>query len=184
MVRFRHSRSQVWEAIIIATIVLVIVYRFALVYDFIPERFWPSTIFMKGYTNFKALLTEEEKSPSTLGQTAHYVLEKLNSTEQYLKEQREAYERADAAAQRCGENLIFRYFMFMGDEKNTGCAERDMKLKEALKEISGPTGQPTTPVQQPQNAAPAKPQPSTIQPEEAPINTEGTTLITPRQTTP
>lgn len=181
MVKFRHSSSQIWEVIIISTIVLVIVYRFALVYDFIPERFWPSTIFNKGYTSFKTLLKEEEKSPSALGQTAHYILEKLNSTEKYIREQREAYERADAAAQRCGENLLFRYFMFMGDEQNTSCSERDLKLKEALKEISGPTVQPTAPVQQPQNVAPAKPQPSTNQPVETPINTEGATLITPRQ---
>jgi hypothetical protein len=143
----KHLRSKIWETLIITGIILIVIYRLALVYDYVPEAYWPSTILSNSYKGFKVVLLDEESSPSALGQAAHYVLIQLKEAEDYVKKQQTDYEIAEKTAERCHENMLFRYFNFIGDEANTGCSEQNMKLNEAIKDIdnNSQTKNPNTP---------------------------------------
>jgi len=141
--RRRYTRAQVWEATIVLIIIAIVLYRLALVYDYVPREYQPSNMADKLYSDVKANLAAKSNSQSFGGQLASGTLDKLLAIETYVKKQQEHYRISQEASERCQENMIFRYFMFMGDETNPNCSPQNMRLEEAVKEINNSSSNKT-----------------------------------------
>jgi hypothetical protein len=144
----RYSKAQVWEFVIIVTIILVVVYRWAWLYDYVPDEYQPSTLMSNGYDEMKGFLVEEAANHTIPGNIAGSIVTSLDSAEKYVREINTKYRLEEATAERCKENTIFRFFMYMGEAANPNCSESNLKLKEATKEISNEA--------RPSQAAPTK----------------------------
>ena len=132
----RYSKAQIWEFVIIVSIILLVVYRWAWLYDYVPDQYLPSTIFSKGYDGVKSFLVDEAADHTVTGRIAGSVVSSLDSVEKYIRDIDTKYRLEEATSDRCKENSIFRFFMYMGDEANPNCAEGNLKLKAATQEIS------------------------------------------------
>lgn len=141
----RYSRGQIWEFIIVVSIILIVLYRFLLVYDFVPDAYQPSTIIYNIYDTFKYGLSVESSKNDILGHSAKWLLDEIKAIEKYMREQDERYKRTEEVAKRCQENLLFRYFMYLGDEDNPSCTESNLGLKHAVNEIYNRPDTPETP---------------------------------------
>lgn len=132
----RYSKAQVWEFVIIVTIILLVVYRWAWLYDYVPEQYQPSTLISQGYDEVKGFLVEEATAHTMVGQIAGSIVNSLDSAEKYVRDIASKYRLEESTAKRCNENSIFRFFMYMGEEANPNCTESNLKLKAATQEIS------------------------------------------------
>ncbi len=132
----RYSKAQVWEFIIIVSIILLVVYRAAWLYDYVPDQYLPSTLIFNGYREVKGLLIEESLSPTVTGHIATSVVNTLNSYEKYIRDAGSKYRIEEATAERCQENAIFRYFMHMGEDASQKCTENNLQLKNAVENIN------------------------------------------------
>lgn len=131
------TRQQYWEVIIVVTILLIIAYRVALVYDYIPEEYHPSVLADDVYQNMKSELKGVAADQSNaFSDSAQWSVERLDAIEVYLQERKLRYERAEEVSKRCNENMIFRFFMYMGDEDNPNCTEKNLVIENATKDIN------------------------------------------------
>lgn len=147
----KYNKQQIWEAIIIIAIILFFTYRLALAYDYIPYEYQPSIIISENYTQIKTGLLIESEQEGWLGYVAKSTLDTINAIETYVKNKKDSYAKAEEVATRCHENMIFRFFMFMGDEDNQNCTEQNILLENAVKGInasSNPTPNTPPPAQQ------------------------------------
>lgn len=138
------SRQQYWEIGIISTIVLIIIYRVALVYGYIPPQYHPSVLLDDVYVATKVELKEVQNAHNVFSDAAAWSLQRLDSMEKYMKEKKKRMEQAEIIAKRCNENSLFRFFMYMGDEDNTSCSEKNMVVNNAVKDINADTKKPDT----------------------------------------
>jgi len=132
----RYSKAQVWEFLIIVTIILLVVYRWAWLYDYVPDQYQPSTLISKGYDGLKGYLVAEAAAHSAIGPVAGTIVNSLDSAEKYVRDIDSKYRLEEATAERCKENSIFRFFMYMGENANPSCTEGNLQLKAATQEIS------------------------------------------------
>ncbi|HSX20755.1 MAG TPA: hypothetical protein VLG38_06525 [Gammaproteobacteria bacterium] len=132
----RFTKQKIWEFVIVVTIILIVLYRLALVYDLVPVPYQPVSILASGYELIKKDLQEEAAQPGTLGDSAKWAVTHLDAMEKTMHERQAVYEQTQAAAAKCKENAIFRFFMNMGEEDSTVCSERDLILKNASKDIT------------------------------------------------
>lgn len=135
MVR-RYSKAQVWEFVIIVTIILLVVYRWAWLYDYVPDQYQPSTLISKGYDGLKGYLVEEAAAHTVTGQAAGTIVNSLDSAEKYVRDLDSKYRLEEATSERCQENSIFRFFMYMGEDANPKCIDSNLQLKNAVQEIN------------------------------------------------
>lgn len=168
MVKKRLTRQQSWEVIIVVLIVCIILYRMALAYDYIPEAYQPSTLISEGYESAKKELIAESSEDTMLGHTSKWTIQNLNAIEKYLHDRRIRYVRSVEAAERCKENMIFRYFMYMGEEDNTKCTESNMQLKAATQEIFNDPSKNPKPEAPPKESTPVAPEVVAPMPIQAP----------------
>ncbi len=187
MARRRLSRSQILEFLIVVGIILFSLYRVALAYDYVPYAYQPQVIGDKIYQQSKIWLVEVEAENNFLGHAARAIVKQMTRIEAYFLAQSERYRQINEIAKRCNENIIYRYFMFMGDLTNPNCSESNIGLKNAIGDVNNtansttnnttttttPAPSPTQPAATPgqstaATATPAVPvtpaQPATIQP--------------------
>ena len=118
MAKRKFSRQQTWEIIIVSIILVIIIYRVALAYGYVPEEYRPSVVLGEAYAEFKVDLKAEVDAQGSFRYPAKWTLERLKGIEEYLAKRKLYYEKAERTAERCNENMLFRYFMYMGDEDN------------------------------------------------------------------
>lgn len=141
----RYSKAQVWEFIIIVAIILLVLYRWAWLYDYVPDRYLPSTLISSGYSGVKNFLIEESLSPTVPGHVAESVVATLDSYEKYIKDVDSKYRLEEATAERCQENVLFRYFMHIGEDASQKCTESNLQLQRAVEEINNDAHPSSTP---------------------------------------
>jgi hypothetical protein len=132
----RYSKAQVWEFVIIVTIILLVVYRWAWLYDYVPDQYQPSTLISAGYDRIKVFLVEEAAQKTVPGKIAGSMVNSLDSFEKYIRDINTKYRLEEATAKRCEENTVFRFFMHMGEDANPSCSESNLQLKAATQEIN------------------------------------------------
>lgn len=168
----------------------------ALVYDFVPEEYQPSSIAYSSFVYVRDAMRDEAQQPTTMGHIAASIHEQMVSTENYFKTAGARFKAREETAKRCNENALFRYIMYIGDEDNPNCSEQNMRLKAAIGEIDHPNAQPADQTQT-NTATPAATQPlptafpTTPLPQAAPApaqqtapTTQGTMPVTTPQPTP
>lgn len=131
----RYSKAQVWEFVIIVTIILIVLYRWAWLYDYIPAQYQPSTLISNGYDNVKIFFVEEAADHTVLGNISGAIVTSLDNAEKYIREVHTKYRLEEATAAKCQENGIFRFFMNMGEPADPNCLESNLKLKSATDEL-------------------------------------------------
>lgn len=170
----KYSSGQYWEFGIITTIVLIVLYRLALVYDYIPDEYRPSALFGDIYRNTKQALIVEAQENSTLGKISKNIVAKLNAMEEDIRLEEERSAREAKIAAECDENPIFRFFMHLGEESE-GCTQRNMKLKQATQEVFDSVNK---------NADPTKSAPAPVTPKAPQYQPYAAPVVTPVQPTP
>lgn len=131
----RLTRQQYWEIIIVVVLLLVVTYRVALVYDYIPEEYQPSVVLGEAYVEFKKGLQMDVNEQGMFSDGAKWTLDRLDALEKYFYNQKLRYARAKMISERCQENMIFRFFMYLGDEENPNCTKSNLVLENAVKDI-------------------------------------------------
>lgn len=154
----RFIRFRPLEITIVVFFIIVIIYRLALVYDFVPDSFQPGTVLQEVYADVKQDLLTLVAQDTVTGHAAKWTLNRMIAWEKYFHMKKIRYIRAKAAAERCQENMLFRYFMFMGEEDNSQCSERNMMLQEQTKQIFDSTKPVDKQKGQNQNKAGVNPQ--------------------------
>lgn len=152
----RYSKAQIWEFVIIVTIILLVVYRWAWLYDYVPDQYQPSTLISEGYDELKGFLVEEAAAHTVPGQVAGTIVNSLDSAEKYVRNISSKYRLEEATAKRCNENSVFRFFMYMGEEANPNCTESNLQLKAATQEISNDAHPSQAPAPTKTTTSPAK----------------------------
>ncbi len=132
----RYSKAQVWEFLIIVTIILLVVYRWAWLYDYVPDQYMPSTLMAKAYDQTKGFLVEEASRNTIPGHIAGSLVNSLDGAEKFVRDVDSKYRLEESTSQRCNENGIFRFFMYMGEDSNQHCTEGNLKLKAETQKIS------------------------------------------------
>lgn len=135
LVKRKYSIGQYVEVIVIVTIILIVLYRMALAYDFIPEKYQPSAIASELYVDFKKRLKVEAALKGSTSDLAQKTLDKLNAIEKYMHERSIAARKAEMLADRCQENSIFRFFMYMGDQDEASCTTANLRTQQAVQEL-------------------------------------------------
>ncbi len=137
------TRQQYWEIIIVGIILFIVAYRVALVYDYIPDEYHPSVLADDVYHVIKsetqAVAADES---SAFREPAQWSLEQMNAAEVYVQEKKMRFARAEAVAKRCNENMIFRFFMYMGDADNQECTQKNLIVNNAIDQIHEDTKKP------------------------------------------
>jgi hypothetical protein len=164
----RYTKQQLWEIFIVVAIIVLVGYRLALVYDFVPDQYQPSTILDDVYDGIKQGLAAEAQQNNMVGHSAQWSLNELKEFEKYRRNKQRNYEMAEKIAARCKENMLFRFFMFMGDEDNQNCSEQNMQLEHATKDVMHDAKKPSSVQHQKSNA------PSAAAPDFVPHSTPAT----------
>ncbi len=133
MAKRRYSRAQIWEFTIVLVFIVVMTYRYALVYDFVPDQYQPSTIFYNVYDTLKDKLKALAAEHDTMGEIAQSTLEHLKLVELKIKAQQQKAQRQQQIAEKCKENMFFRFFM--GDLDSPNCMDQNQRLQAAMQDL-------------------------------------------------
>lgn len=129
--------------IILVLIILVFVgYRLALIFNWVPEDFSPGGLIVTEYKAFKIDLHDASSRPGSSGKIAKVMINNIERIEKYYEARQKLAAEEEALLKECNENDLFRFFMFLGDDKakeNQECMERNLRLKQKVDEATAVT---------------------------------------------
>ncbi len=136
MVKRKIKKHHFWEIVIVSIILLIIIYRVALAYGYVPEEYRPSVVMGEAYVGFKKDLRHEVSTQGSFRYPAKWTLDNLEASEDYINKRKLRWAQNQEAAERCDENIIFRYFMYIGREDNMECTQQRTVLHEETRKIN------------------------------------------------
>lgn len=127
----RHLKAKIWEFVIVVVIILLVLYRFAWLYNYVPAEYLPNALLVDSYDKIKALLIEESTQNTIPGHLSGSILNILDSYEKSIRDMSSKYRLEQATAERCNESAVFRFFMYMGEDANPNCTENNLQVNKA-----------------------------------------------------
>lgn len=124
------------QILLVCMIIIFVLYRVALLFDLVPDDFSPSGVVHKEYISFKQQLAADAEADEFTSHGSLIVLKLLEEAEKYQADKKQRDEAEERLEVSCQENSIYRFFMFMGDDKENvnKCNPSNMPLKPTVKE--------------------------------------------------